>query len=209
MLDDVQIYILHHSPLTDRKEYFVNQMTGYNLSGKWIEGYLPDDISVPENTQITKTEYSLYLKHQHALNDQIKNNYNFSLIFEDDALFGNNFVDYFKQVFKEFLELECDILMLGTAIFPGLNLKPQNIIPNKHVYYDPSYTTRCTHAILYSLNAAKQVTEQMQNKLIAYDHKLNDIIINKKLKTCWAEPGLLQGSRPDTPTTHFWHTSLR
>ena len=40
-------------------------------------------------------------------------------------------------------------------------------------------------------------------------YNINEIITIKNLKTCWVEPGLLQGSRPDTPTTHLWHTSLR
>ena len=209
MFNNIQIYVLHHKLLKDRKKYFLEQLSYYNLTGKWIEEFLPDNISVPENNPILKTEYSLYLKHQNALNDQIQNSYNFSLIFEDDALLCNNFLVYFNTVFNEFIDLNCDILMLGTAIFPGLNLTPKNMISNKHVYYDPSYTTRCTHAILYTLNAAKQVVEEMKKTPMAYDHKLNEIITIKNLKTCWVEPGLLQGSRPDTPTTHLWHTSLR
>lgn len=208
--DSVQIYVLHHKPLTDRKKYFLDQLTKYELNCKWIEEYTPDSITLaPENSNITITEYSLYLKHKHALEDQITNKFKYSLIFEDDALLGENFLTYFKNVFTEFLDLNGDILMLGTALFPDRSLTVKNIIPNKHVYYNPGYTTRCTHAILYSLNAAQHVVKDLNTDLIAYDHKLNGIILKNNLKTCWVEPGLLQGSRPDTPTTHFWHTSIR
>jgi len=209
MLRDVQIYILHHAPLVERKKFFEEQLLLNNLTGIWIEDYTPETISPPTNSKITKTEYSLYLKHKHALNHQITNNLKYGLIFEDDALLGDNFQAYFDTLFTEFLQLDCDILMIGTAVFPTLSLEPQNIIPGKHVYYDPSYTTRCTHAILYNINAAQHVVNNLEANLNPYDHKLNQIILDKNLKTCWAYPGLLQGSRPDSPNTHLWGTSLR
>lgn len=207
----MKVFVLHHPTLVDRKKYLEQQLSNNSILAEWIEEYSPELIQVPINEkQITVREYSLYLKHKKALNTFLEDSIaNYCLILEDDALLFTGFSVFLKKCLHEFKELNGDVLMLGTASFPHLSLKPNNITPNKHVYYDPTYTTRCTHAILYTKLAAKTTIKELNNNFKPYDHKLNEIIVNNKLRTCWVEPGIYQGSRPDTPTTHLWHTSIR
>lgn len=203
----MEVYIVHHPILVDRKKFLLESLQKNNIEGLWIEGFYPNEIALPpDKGEITLKEYSLYLKHDAALKTFLqKNKTDICLILEDDALLPLNFLEYLNICLKEFFELQGDILMLGTAF----DYKPSSIMPNKHVYFNPSFTTRCTHAILYNKKAAELVANDLQFNPKPYDHKLNEIIIKNKLRTCWVEPGLYQGSRPDTPTTHLWHTSIR
>lgn len=94
-MSTVQIYVCHHPLLVDRKDYLSKQLAKYNLSAKWIEEYSPNNITVPQSKyNLSLTEYSLYLKHEHALQDIIKNNHEYGLILEDDVLLGEDFNDY-------------------------------------------------------------------------------------------------------------------
>jgi len=203
--DKIPIYIVHHKPNMNRLEFIEEQFSKQNLYYELIEEFSPETILKPECDTITIREYSLYLKFEKALKKFVSTGNEYCIIFEDDILLCDNFSQYFNMFFQEFLKIDGDLLVIGTAF----NEQPSQIFENTHVYYEPRFRTRCAHAILYSKRAAKTVLEELHiDTYRGYDHKLNDIIDKRKLKTCWLEPGLNQTSIGGVP--HFkFPTSIR
>lgn len=202
---NIPIFITHHKPNIDRKVFFEEEFNKQQLYYEVIEDYHPNDITKPNSDTITVQEYSLCLKHEKALKITLERKNNFCIVFEDDIILCNSFKEYFNIFFPEFISSGCDLLMIGTA----LNLAPPDIVQNKHIYYHPAFRTRCTHGILYTNKAAQIVFDNMHKGIYrGYDHKLNDIISEQRLKTAWLEPGLHPGSAGGTPYFRF-PTSIR
>jgi GR25 family glycosyltransferase involved in LPS biosynthesis len=201
----IPIYIVHHLPNTERRAYVEEQFNKQNLYFEFVTGFDPSEISKPNSDTITVREYSLYLKFNQALKNLLDTQADYCIIFEDDILLCNNFKEYFDIFFPQFQGLNGDMLIIGTAF----NEAPTSIQPNINVYWEERYKTRCAHAILYTKKTAEIVINELHNgSYRGFDHKLNDIITEKKLKVCWLEPGLHQGSIGETP--HFkFPTSIR
>ena len=191
-IDHIPVFVLHHNKLTDRKRLLARQIEAQQIQTIWIENFLPEEIQIPEGeTNIRLSEYSLYLKHLLALKEQERMGFNYTLILEDDILIPDNFKNYFEVIFDQFVEQKGDLMMVGKCC----NLGPAETKPGQFVYWEPHFRTRCTHAILYTLDATRKIVKHLDKELIAFDHKLNDIIHKENLKSCYAEPGLLQSSQ--------------
>ena len=191
ILSNVKYFCLHHRPLTERKDYLLERFAALNLDVEWVTGFEPETLTLPEGSSFKNIgEYSLYLKHQYCFEQQVANNYEFIVIFEDDALLEDNFNDYFKTCLNEFKTLDGDLMFLGICC----DIKPSSIIPGKHVYWEPGYTSRCTHCYVTTLPAAKTLLRDFQFNQMAADYKINEIIRSNNLKSCYAEPGIHQGS---------------
>jgi GR25 family glycosyltransferase involved in LPS biosynthesis len=201
----IPIYIVHHLPNVERRTYVKDQFNKQDLYFELVTGFDPNEISKPNSKTITIKEYSLYLKFEQALKNFLNTQADYCIIFEDDILLCDNFKDYFNTFFLQFQSLNGDMLIIGTAF----NEKPLHIQSNVNVYWEERFKTRCAHAILYTKKAARTVVNELHNGIYrGYDHKLNDIIRDKKLKVCWLEPGLHQGSIGETPYFKF-PTSIR
>lgn len=215
-----KIFICHHTPLVHRKQRIESSLESYNIPIEWVEGYLPEQISqnydeligtsvldisgTPEQNQhpwenervgkkISLSELSLYLKHQYCFSEQVSKEYNNILILEDDAVIPENFEEYLQKCIDEFtnFEIKLDCLMIGTCC----GFKCKNIVDNKLVYYDPSYLTRCTHAMMFPLETSRKIVNSNSLWPINWpiDFKLNQIIYQQSLKVGHVEPPIYQG----------------
>lgn len=202
--DKIPIFIVHHKPNVNRKDYVEEQFNKQNLYYEFVEDFHPDEIQKPICDTITIREYSLYLKFEQALKIAQSRNSDYCIIFEDDIILCDNFKEYFDIFFPQFKKIDGDLLMIGTAF----NEHP-NTLNGSNVYYEPHFRTRCAHAVLYTTKSIKIVLDNLHKGTYrGYDHKLNDIISSCLLKTCWLEPGLYQGSIGETPYYKF-PTSIR
>lgn len=187
----MKYFCLHHPLLENRKTKLELTFNQLNIDAEWVVLFSPDDIEFPLDHSFKNIqEYSLYLKHQYCFEQQIKNNYNYIVIFEDDVILPDNFLSHLNQCIFEFENLNGDILFLGTCC----DIKPTNILPGKCVYHEDNFLSRCAHCYLLTLDACKIIYPYLLNNQKAFDFKLNDIIIHEKLKSCYAEPGILQGT---------------
>jgi GR25 family glycosyltransferase involved in LPS biosynthesis len=187
----MKFYCLHHPPLIDRKEFLEERFKTLNLDVEWVTGFSPETLSFPETSSFKNIgEYSLYLKHQYCFEQQVINNYDFVTILEDDALLEDNFNEHFNTCLNEFKDINGDLMFLGICC----DIKPSYTVPGKHVYWEPGFLTRCTHCYTTTLSAAKILLKDFQSKQMAADYKINDVIRNNNLKSCYAEPGIHQGS---------------
>ena len=215
----VKIYVCHHPPLKHRKEKLEKVFSSRNIEVEWVEKFSPEEIvedydqivgvkdiiinpNVPgvqqnqytlyENAgrQVTIPELSLYLKHRYCFEEQIENGYDLIVILEDDIMLPNNIEEYLNKCKLEFIQSnpKLDVAVLGGAF----NFKPNYIQSEKILHYGKNHLTRCTHAIMFSLDAAKKIISNLYPINWPIDFKYNEIIIAENLRVAWAEPSLQQ-----------------
>lgn len=196
----MKYYCLHHLPLIDRRALLMESFKRESIDVEWVTGFLPSQITLPALSRFTTVnEYSLYLKHQYCLEQQIEKGEDIITVFEDDLIIPLNYKELERTFLQEFKDVAGDIMFQGICC----NILPHSIVPNKHVYYDPSYTSRCTHCLTVTLSTAKRILSHLNTNHIAYDWKLNEVIKQEQLRSCYTVPGLLQGSE-----TGKFNTSL-
>jgi GR25 family glycosyltransferase involved in LPS biosynthesis len=190
-MSDIKFFCLHHPPLTDRYSFLQERFFFLNLDIEWVTNFLPETLTKPEGSRFKNLgEYSLYLKHQYCLEQQVQNNYKYIVVIEDDTILPDNFNEHLNDCLQEFKELKGDLLFLGICC----GIKPSTILPNKKVYWEPGFLTRCTHCYVTTLQAARIMLNHFNTNQMATDFKINDIIQTENLKSCYGEPGIHQGS---------------
>lgn len=194
-----KVYVCHYSKLTERKEKLIKQFQFHNIENyEFVECYDKDnwdknqirelfpkmDIDRTGGTcSLNDAEKSLLMKHCWIINDMHKNNYESVMVFEDDVVLVDNFVELFNEYKKEMPE-DWDIGWVGSCF----NLKePQR--PGKRVY-KTSRGSRCTHAFCLSNSFAKKVIHDINNADEAADWYYNKIIKQFDLNNYWFQPAL-------------------
>jgi len=206
----MKIFVVHYKKLIDRKDFIINQFKKYNITDyefieidrDELEGY---DLSIFEN--IPNSFIAIGLSHMYAYN-QIKDNYDEALIFEDDVILCDNFIDIFNNYLTQ-LPKDYDMLFIGDGC--NLHIQKDNLISNKNIYkkclYPTSWggdgCTRCIDSYLVSKKCAIKICEYIDN--IKYNSKykintttdwwLNIVARNIILQIYWAEPTIvMQGT---------------
>lgn len=202
----MKIFVIHYKKLIDRKDFIINQFKKYNITDyefieidrDELEGY---DLSIFEN--IPNSYMAIGLSHMYAYN-QIKDNYDEALIFEDDVILCDNFIDIFNNYLTQ-LPKDYDMLFIGDGC--KLHIQKDNLISNKNIYkkclYPTSWggdgCTRCIDSYLVSKKCAIKICKYINN--IKYkintttDWWLNIVARDINLEIYWAEPTIvLQGT---------------
>ena len=190
-----KIFVCHHPELTERKQYLVKKLEEMGIEAQWIEGFPPNESHFGE---VGPRSISLFKKFLECCRLTVENNYQNVIIFEDDIEILSNLVDILNGCMDEFVAEKAEMLFLGTCC--DLHVSP--VDNSKLIHYRPNLTTRCTHAMVLTLETVKKI---LSNKLMYFfdkpiDHKLNDVILDLKLRNYWYEPGISQ--------TRMWKSSL-
>jgi hypothetical protein len=111
------------------------------------------------------------------------------LILEDDIALPGNLAAIIDACMPDFIYRNGDMLSLGST-----NNWSYVETPGKAIHYTPGLTTRCCHAIIYSLECVQKIMSDPWFSVVdqPIDHKLNDIIRRLKIKHFWYEPGIPQ-----------------
>lgn len=200
---DLTYTVLHHPPLTERKEYFTERLQAVGITDYTVmEEYNFDKaVSLPVKSSLNKASVSLILKHKKVLT-QFSNNFStysdVLCVLEDDCTINDNFKEIVTKCSKELNEFSNvyqwgDIAFIGTCAC----LHTFKTNPDKLLQYAPNLTTRCTHCYIVTKKGAQTI---MESRLFddydkPIDHKLNDIILEKKLVCLWYEPGIKQNPK--------------
>jgi GR25 family glycosyltransferase involved in LPS biosynthesis len=208
----MKIFVLHYSKLVDRKKSIINQFEKNNITDyEFIEKYDINEITPSDSSMFDinykKSTMSLILKHFYAYNEIANNTYDDALIFEDDAILCDNFIDKLNKYIEQ-LPKDYDMLFIGDGC--NLHIEQNKIIPNKNIYEKCLYPTRwggngcsrCTDSYLISKKCAINLCEYI-NKIIkinkikeAADFFINDAARDNNFKVYWAEPTIVkQGSQ--------------
>ena len=204
-----KIFVCHHRPLAGRKKELQKFFIKNNIDVEWVESYLPNEIGDEYQRVVGKindSEISIYLKHEHCLKEQVKNNFDYALILEDDVDLPDNFNDYLRNCMNEFVSYQpkLDGLMLGSCC----GIRSDDITDDKLIYYKEGQLTRCAHAMVFTLNAAKQIIKNLNIINYPVDHKLNYIIKKENLKIGWLEPAIKQKSEIGVFESSISHTQV-
>lgn len=135
-----------------------------------------------------------------------------AIIVEDDIDLPPDYD--FEKLISEAKEQSLDIVFFGgvskdVEMSWGFSASVLNPVPNKMVYHDPNYLSRCAHGYWISAEAGKKILSQGMNFSVGMDHALNHHIQSLSLRVGWTHPCLYQrtaeslGGQRTMP--HFYH----
>ena len=205
---EIKIFIIHYKKLTERKKHILEQFEKhYIVNFEFIE--IDRDELHEQNISMFQENYS---KSQIAISlshffvyKQICEKYDQALIFEDDIILSDNFLNKLKLYITQ-LPVDYDMLFIGDGC--NLHIEPYKIIPKKYIYEKCLYPTswggdgagRCTDSYLMNNKCAKKMCEYINNlpyKInMPIDWWLNIAAREYLFKVYWAEPTIVtQGTQ--------------
>jgi len=124
-----KIFVINLADNIIRRNYILVLMKKYNINFSLVVvNRINDKIhSLVGNTKITRDELGCTLSHIWCLRQIIKNNYENSIIFEDDIIFHKNFKEMFMDVFKD----DFDFLLLGACDFSFQSMNKDMLMNEK------------------------------------------------------------------------------
>ena len=218
-----KVFIIHWKELVERKNYIISNLGNVEFIEEFDRNTIDKDLiskwykvdpekwnnrclgiykEIPEFRELRVSEICNSFSHLKAIEKIVENNYNTSLILEDDVIFNQNFQNFdylLNKTPKDF-----DIIFLGSSFSVYLL--------DVHVPYDNSHPikingdmvyekvnhpkTRTVDAYILSLNDAKKLKNTISDFSHAFDFDLAYFIKQLDLKVYWWEPGLVcQGSQ--------------
>ena len=205
----IKIFVLHYSKLIDRKKYILEQFKKHNITNfEFIEKYDKDEITESEsiifNSKYKKSTMSLHLKHNYVYK-LIAEKYDNALIFEDDVILSDNFLDKLNNYISQLPE-DWDMCFIGDGC--NLHIETKQLIPKQNIYKKCLYPTnwggngasRCTDSYIVNKKCAKKLCDYITNLQIkinlCIDWWLNDACRDNNFNVYWAEPTIVtQGTQ--------------
>ena len=200
----MKIFVVHYNKLVERKKNIMNNLKVNNLEAEFVEQYDRDtlkdyDKKIFKNVDLSSMAISL--SHLYCYKE-IAEKYDYGLIFEDDAIFDNNFS---KTLNKYLLQLpkDWDMLFIGNGC--NLHIHNSRIRDGKYIYkklINPA--TRCTDSYLINKSCASKIIDNINKYYYNssgvkglkidcnIDWWLNKVIRNNKFNIYWAEPTIVE-----------------
>ena len=189
----MKFFITHYTKLNDRYNHIVNQMKNVGIEDyEIIKSHNRDDLTENELSKFSKissSEISLFLKHveifKTAPEDEI------IVVFEDDAILCENFMDKMHLYLSQLENVKWD------ALFPGecCNLHD---VPEPNTNIKKSNGSRGTCMYILNVGVGKQLYDIFNKQSIIsrpIDWWFNGIINEYGMHYYWSEPTLVsQGS---------------
>jgi glycosyl transferase family 25 len=204
----MKIFVIHYKKLTERKKFILAQFEKHNIMDfEFIE--IDRDNINQHNISIFEKNYNnaqiaITLSHFYAYKE-INNKYDLGLIFEDDVILSDNFINILNKYLTE-LPKNFDMLFIGDGC--NLHIEKHKLIPNKNIYEKSLYptkwggngATRCCDSYIISKNCANKLCEYINNlkyKInLPIDWWLNIAARDNIFKVFWAEPTIVtQGTQ--------------
>jgi glycosyl transferase family 25 len=204
----MKIFVIHYKKLIDRKIHVLEQFKKYNITDyEFVE--IDRDELHKENISMFQENYSnsqiaISLSHFYAYK-QISDKYDNGLIFEDDIILSNDFINIFNKYLSQLPE-DYDMLFIGNGC--NLHIERHKLIPNKYIYEKCLHPTswggdgagRCTDSYLVNKKCAKKICEYINNlsyKIqLPIDWFLNVFSRDNNFKVYWSEPTIVtQGTQ--------------
>ena len=213
----MKIFVLHYSKLVDRKKHILEQFNKQGIIDyEFIEKYDKEDLQDSDmllfDKCMGKSMMSLMNKHFYVYK-LISKNYESALIFEDDVILNDNFIENLNKYMSQLPEI-FDMLFIGDGC--NLHIEKDKLIPNKNIYEKCLYPTswggdgasRCSDSYIITKNCANKFCEYINNlkcKIkLPSDWWINVAARDNNFKVYWAEPTIVtQGTQNGTfQTSH-------
>ena len=213
-----KIYVIHYSKLRDRKERLESQFKHLGIDVEYITEFDQEDLndelidsyydsskeaydkkihptygyrSTPHRI-LNKAEISCTLKHRLGIQKIAEECDDYGLIFEDDVVFVENFVDNFND-FLESTPDDWDAIFMGSCA--GLRVPSQLIKKNINSYKVDHPASKGGDSYLIKKELAKNIFETMDKFVTISDWELSYQLKLHNANVYWWEPPLVaQGS---------------
>lgn len=208
-------YIMHYTPLCDRKIHMQKQCDAAGITAIYIEEHDRDLLTEQQKAKFTGLKLglvSLILKHVEAWRLISKGTRPWGLILEDDAILCDNFLSRFNTYMTEVPD-DFDILMINAGC--DLHIPIVFIQPDKHIYLRGTHATvwggggatRCTDGYVISKSCATNLVTLFHTYpsiSLELDWLMNDFLRKLNAVVFWAEPNLVrQGSQTGLFTSSY------
>ena len=218
MLNVEKIYVTHYTKLTERKQRLDDFLSRNNISAEFITIYDRDDLS-PEfikkcytaneadfNNTIGKAygtacvpyrhinlpEISCTLKHYDAIRRLSIECKEYGLVFEDDVIGVDNFVNLFNEYLAK-TPSDWDAIFMGGCC--GLRIAPSATVQGQIAFHKGHPASKCGDGYMLKTSLAKKMAETMMPFNTISDWELSYQLYLHNAKVYWWEPPLLsQGS---------------
>ena len=210
-MENLKIYVIHYTPLKERKQFLLEEFNKHSLNFNFIEEYDREKLTAKElyifDTTVVKLSMcSNITKHIYTYQKIIESNYLFNLILEDDIILDKMFINKLKKGLEQLPE-DYDMLFIGDGC--NLHIPSTEIILDKYIYlksrepksWGGNGGTRCTDSYLVSKKCAQKLMSYI-SKLnegeikMPSDWWLNQVIRDLKLEIYWMEPTIVsQGTQ--------------
>tara|TARA_B100000242_G_C43050700_1_gene490884 strand:+ start:3012 stop:3710 length:699 start_codon:yes stop_codon:yes gene_type:complete len=223
MNNKLKIYIIHYTKLDKRKRYIENLLSDVGIPYEFIESYdkeLLDKTIIEtyyekskekhekkvslwgkkanEFSELTLPELSCSIKHIEALKKIKTENYDYSLILEDDVIPTNkNFINHIMKLIN--IEQPWDVLFIGEGMgknFKNKKLGPQRFIPFKKIFKVSHPATNCLEAYIVKIQCIDEILNNLVPINLIIDWELAFQFYQKKLNIFWSKKNVfIQGSK--------------
>jgi len=186
------IYIVHYSPLIDRKNNLIKQFKDNNIDNyEFITDYDRDLVSKETMNKyfkldnLSNAQICITISHIEIYKKILEKNFKLCLILEDDAILD---IDFLKKLnyYIDNLPNDFDIGFINN----GCSLHIQNT-NNQQIWYKNKYSRTCC-AYLITNKTCKALIDNIIPFTYAIDHELNAQITKLNLNCYWCEPTIVQ-----------------
>ena len=214
----VKAYVIHYTPLTERKAFLKEQLKDEGVEHTFIEEFDKKDLSEGDLRrfdlqQVRLSMCSNIMKHLLAYQQIYFSLYPYNLILEDDAVLSDDFLAQLHRGLDQ-LPDDFDMLFIGDGL--QMHISPEMRVQGQYVYKKSTESsrwgkgpggagaTRCTDSYIVSKKCARLLTTYVARLPMHAinansDLWLNDVIRRFQLKIYWLEPTIVsQGTQNGT-----------
>jgi len=186
------IYIVHYSPLIDRKNNLIKQFKDNNIVNyEFLSEYDRNSISKEvinkyyKLDNLSHAQICITITHIEIYKKILENKFKLCLILEDDALLD---IDFLKKLnyYIDNLPNDFDIGFINSGC--GMHIKDTN---NEQIWYKFNYSRTCCAYLITDI-ACKKLIDSIIPFNDAIDHELNAQINKLKLNSYWCEPTIVK-----------------
>jgi glycosyl transferase, family 25 len=167
-LDDMPVYVINLKSRPKRKERALKELNKYNIKHKFIEAVdgskldkttLEDDNIIKTNgsyRELRKGEIGCYLSHLECWKNILESGKEYGLVFEDDVVLADNFIDKFNEMFDSVKNKNWDIICLGRRCQQYFKNCTKGVPMSDETYY-PETLGYGTYAYIIKANAINEL----------------------------------------------------
>ena len=224
MKNNLKIYIIHYTKLTDRKNYLDNLLKDKNIEFEYISEFDQEELDqnnialyYRDNEELFNTkskiwhkkankyyvlsppEISCSIKHIDALRKIANSDKDFGLILEDDAIpYRDNYLSQIENVLSN--SIKWDALFIGNGMgesFRNKKIGYKKYLPIKNVKVSHP-ATNCLEAYIIKKEIAKKIVDSILPFNLVIDWELAYQFYKLDLNIYWIKkPIFFQGTKED------------
>ena len=215
-----KIFVAHHPPLKERKEYLSQALKANDIEVEWVESFSVEEIKDNYEEYISRREEffkgTIVIPQFPGKKNQDYENFSKKISLGSLSLYLKHkycFEQQLKHSYDTILILEDDIMVpndfktyINNHMDEFIKSDGDMLVIGKSHWFDvlphwrtgewihtsPNYKTRCTHAIAYNKKCVNKILDNIGIINLPIDFKLNEIIQKENLEVYWSQPGLLQ-----------------